>query len=148
MNHVKVPWQSWVVVCDGAKALIFRNDGDPELINLTLLESLVHQAPPTRELGTDRPGHVHESHGGGRSSVETTDLHLEVETAFLADLAGRLDTAVRDHTVDKIVLLAPPRALGILRGQLQATTRDAIIAEVAKDLAHLSTAEIEKHLAG
>jgi protein required for attachment to host cells len=148
MNHVKIPWQSWVVVCDGAKALIFRNEGDAELINLKLLDSFVHPAPPTRTLGTDRPGHVHESQGAGRSSVETTDLHLEAETAFLSDLSGRLDTAVRDHVVDKIVLLAPPRALGILRGQLQPATRDAIIAEVAKDLAHLSTPEIEKHLAG
>jgi len=59
MNHVKAPWQSWVVVCDGAKALIFRNDGDAELINLKLLESFVHHTPPTRDLGTDRPGHVH-----------------------------------------------------------------------------------------
>jgi protein required for attachment to host cells len=148
MNHVKVPWESWVVVCNLSKALTFRNDGDAELINLKLLESLVHPDPPARDLGSDRPGRVHQSQGSARSSVEENDLHLEGETAFLSDVSNRLDAAVRDRLVDKIVLVAPPKALGILRGQLQPATRDAIIVEVAKDFAHMTTTEIEKHLAG
>jgi protein required for attachment to host cells len=148
MNHVKVPWESWVVVCNLSKALTFRNDGDAELINLKLLESLVHPDPPARDLGSDRPGRVHQSQGSARSSVEENDLHLEGETAFLADLSSRLDAAVRDRLIDKIVLVAPPKALGILRGQLLPATRDAIIVEVAKDFAHMTTTDIEKHLAG
>jgi protein required for attachment to host cells len=148
MDHIYVPRKSWVVVCNLSKALTYCNEGSPDSIKLKLLDVFVHPAPPTRSLGADRPGRVYQSHGPARSSVEEADRQLEAETAFLSDVSGKLDSAVRDQLVDKIVLMASPKALGILRSQLQPATRDAIVAEFSKDLAHMPTAEIERHLSG
>ncbi|UWU18649.1 host attachment family protein (plasmid) [Rhizobium sullae] len=35
MKTIKIPNKSWVLVCDAAKALLLRNDGDGEHLNLT-----------------------------------------------------------------------------------------------------------------
>jgi protein required for attachment to host cells len=148
MEHIKIPWKSWVVICDGAKALVFCNEGDAELLNLTLLDVLAQREPPSKELGTDRPGRVHQSHGAARSAVEVTDLHLEAEIAFITKLAEQLDKAVREHAVSNVILVAPPKALGMLRKHVSPALRAVVTAEIAKDLAHLSSREIEEHLAG
>ncbi|MCX5493870.1 host attachment family protein [Kaistia dalseonensis] len=144
---IKVPRKSWVVVCDGAKALLFENDGDAELINLKLVENLDQPDPANRDIGTDRPGRVYQSHGSARSSVEEPDWHAEAEAKFLALVADHLDKAVTAHQVKQVILVAPPRALGILRQRLSDGVRAVVKHEIAKDLAGLSTGEIERHLA-
>jgi len=147
MEHVKIPWKSWVVVCDGTKALVFSNEGDAELLNLKALDIRVEADPPTRDQGTDRPGRVHQSQGQSRSSLEATDFHAGVEEHFIMDLAGRLDKAAENHEVKHVILVAPPKAMGILRKHLSPALQALVRGEVVKDFAQLSTAEIEKHLA-
>jgi protein required for attachment to host cells len=48
--------------------------------------------------------------------------------------------------IDKLVLVAPPKALGILRQHLAQATRSVVIGEVAKDLVKFPNPEIEKRL--
>lgn len=147
MPRVRIPWKSWVVVCDGAKALTFRNEGDAELVNLWPLDVLSQPNLPARELASDRPGRSFQSHGVARSALDEADRHDEAETAFLVDLADQLDKAVREHPVRTLILVAPPRALGILRKRFTPAVRAVLAAEVAKDLTQLPTYEIQKHLA-
>jgi protein required for attachment to host cells len=147
MEGVHIPWKGWVLVCDGAKALLFRNDGDAELLNLSTVEVLSQPDAPARDLGTDRPGRVHQSHGAARSAVDDTDRHAQGEADFLADLAARLGQLVQQNEVASLVIVAPPRALGILRAHLPPAVHHVLKAEVAKDLVALPTPEIERHLA-
>jgi protein required for attachment to host cells len=147
MDRIKIPWKSWLVVCDGTKALIFSNEGDAELLNLKPVEISVEPDPPTHDLGTDRPGRVHQSVGFSRSAVEATDFHAQAEAEFISKLAERLDKAARDHEVKHIIIVAPPKALGTLRKHMSSALQTLVRAEIAKDLAQLSTPEIEKHLA-
>ncbi len=51
MTDVKIPGKSWVVVCNGAKALIMQNAGDAQLMNLKVLETLTQPNAPDREVG-------------------------------------------------------------------------------------------------
>lgn len=146
MERVRIPWKGWVLVCDGAKALVFRNDGDAELLNLTAVDVLSQPDVPARELGTDRPGRVHQSHGAARSAVNDVDRHEEAELGFLSVVAGRLGKVVAENGVDNLVIVAPPRALGTLRKHLPPAVQAVVKAEVPKDLVRLSTPEIEAHL--
>ncbi len=50
--------------------------------------------------------------------------------------------------VKSLVIVAPPRALGVLRQAYPHTLRAAVQAEIDKDLVRLPVHEIEKHLAG
>jgi protein required for attachment to host cells len=147
MTPVKIKAGEWVVVCDGRKALILRNAGDALAPNLQTVETHQHANPKTSDQGTDRPGRVHESATTGRSSVAQTDFHDQAEHDFLTALAKRLDAAVGGGEAAALIVVAPPRALGMLREAYSAALRKAVRAEVAKDYVNMPVHEIEKHLA-
>ncbi|RUL96745.1 host attachment protein [Rhizobium chutanense] len=147
MTDVKIPWKSWVVVCNGAKALIMRNAGDATLMNLKVLETLTQPNEPDRELGADKPGRSHTADGFSRSAVEETDWHDQAEAQFLKHVAERLDELAQEKGAPGIILVAPPKALGAIRPALNADTQAAISAELAKDYTNMPVDEIERHLA-
>jgi protein required for attachment to host cells len=147
-SDLRLATGAWVVVCDGAKALIFENHGDGEFPDLRT--RLAEEQPDRRtsELGTDAPGRAFNSVGTAGGAMEQTDFHDQSETRFLADLAASLDKAVQSGEVREIAIVAPPRALGKLRRAFSDHVRKAIVAEVDKDLVALPVKDIEKHLFG
>jgi protein required for attachment to host cells len=147
MSKLKLHQGEWVVICDGAKALVLENVGDEMFPNLRTKEVYQHPDPLTRELGTDEPGRSFQSVGTARSAMEQADWHGQEEERFLAKLVARLDTAVRAGETKSLVIAAPPRALGVLRRAYTHGLRDAIRAEIDKDLVRMPLHDIEKHLA-
>lgn len=145
MPHADKP-NRLVLVCDGAKALLLADSGIAPKPRLKVLETISAPSAPTSELGTDRPGRVHESKGASRSAVETTDLHALAEADFLKRLAGRLAELVQEGA-GRILIVAPPKALGTLRDALSAQVKAAVDGELAKDLVKLPVEEIERHIA-
>jgi protein required for attachment to host cells len=146
MTRIMIPWRSWVLVADGAKATVFRNLGDADLINLEVVEAIAEPHANTRSLGSDRPGRVHASCGEARSAVEDLDLHRAAEAGFLGRVAKRLDDLLREHSHPGLVIVAPPRELGVLRSHLTPDARKCVTAEIAKDFVHMTTAEVERRL--
>ena len=144
---VKIHSGEWVVVCDGAKALVLENVGDTQAPNLKTRNVYEQPDKPTHELGADRPGRSMSSVGSGRSAVTQTDWHDRAETTFLQDLAKRLDAEVAAGHVKSIVLCAPPRAIGVLRQAMSAAVKHAVRVEVEKDYVKVPVHEIEKRLA-
>ena len=148
MEHVRLEPGEWVVVCDGRKALILENVGDEKFPNLRTKEVYEQKNPATHEQGTDAPGRSFNSVGNRRSSVEQTDWHERAEGQFLQDLAGRLDAAIGAGEASSIIVIAPPKALGVIRQAYSPTLRQAVRAEIDKDFVKLPVHEIEKHLVG
>jgi protein required for attachment to host cells len=135
------------VVCDGAKALILENAGDGMHPNLKTREVHEQEDAKTHEQGTDAPGRSVNSVGSNRSAMEQTDWHEQAEQRFLTDLADRLDAAVTAGETTSLIVVAPPRALGVLRQAYPNGLRDAVKAEIDKDFVRLPVHEIEKRLA-
>jgi protein required for attachment to host cells len=148
MDALKLPEGAWVVVCDGRKALFLENAGDDEFPNLKTREADKAETPATSELGTDSPGRVYQSVGDRRSAVEQTDWHDKAEEEFLTDLVQRLDAAVEAKTMTHVVIVAPPRALGMMRHAYTDRLRAVLHAEIDKDLTALPVGEIERRLVG
>jgi protein required for attachment to host cells len=154
MTTLKISNGDWVIICDGRKALVTTNAGDAEYINLRVLEEHESKSPATHELGADKPGRVQQSmggggtagHGGSHSGVRQTDWHEEAERTFLSTVADRLNRAVAAGEARRVVIAAPPRALGALRPMLSKQTDAAIIAALDKDYVNLPINEIEKRL--
>ncbi len=69
------------------------------------------------------------------------------EERFLQKLAAHLDAAVKAGQIKSLVIVAPPRALGVLRPAYSHDLRRALQAEVDKDFVKMPVHEIEKHLA-
>ena len=148
MSELLIRNGEWVVVCDGAKALILENAGDIKFPNLKTLEVLGHEDLRTREIGSDQPGRTNASVGTNRSAMEQTDWHDQAEKAFLTQLAQRLDAAVSAGKTKSLIVVAPPRALGMLRPAYSHALKGAVRAEVDKDLVKMPVYEIEKYLSG
>jgi protein required for attachment to host cells len=140
----KLAHGAWVVVADGKKALLFRNKGDALYINLELIEEIHQDNPPTHEQGSDRPTTVYQSVGASRSSAEATDWHQAGEDRFAHRLADDLHVRAREGKFEQLVLVAPPRMLGVLRHALHPELRKRIIAESDKTLTQHPTSEIER----
>jgi protein required for attachment to host cells len=147
MAKLKIAQGEWVVVCDGAKALVLENVGDPKFLNLKTKEVYEQDDPKTSEQGTDAPGRAINSVDARRSAMEQTDWHDQAEQRFLQRLAAHLDAAVNAGKVKSVIVVAPPRALGVLRQAYSHNLRGALRAEIDKDLVKLPVHEIEKHLA-
>jgi protein required for attachment to host cells len=139
----EVPAHAIVAVCDARKAIILRNEGDAEHINLKVLRTVeAPENPPTHLQGDARPGRT--AMGSRRSALEETDWHRRAEAAFAASVA----TALVDlPDQPRFILVAPPAFLGDLRKQLPSNLAGRIIAEHAKDWTHLPAWELERALA-
>lgn len=146
MNNLKIRSGDWVVVCDGAKALILENAGDAISLNLKTKEVHEQADRKTHEQGTDAPGRSINSVDARRSAMEQTDWHDQAEQRFLTELSKRLDAAVTAGETKSMILVAPPRALGVMRQACSPTLRHAVRAEIDKDYVKLPVHEIEKHL--
>ena len=144
---MKIDTGEWVVVCDGAKALILENAGDAQDLNLKTREVYEQKNKATHEQGTDAPGRAFNSVGNARSSMEQTDWHQRSETAFLEELVKTLDRELSAGSFKSVVVCAPPRALGVLRQAYTPALKQAVRAEVDKDFVKIPVHEIEKHLA-
>ena len=148
MSKLKISAGDWILVCDGKKALILENVGNGSYPNLRLRAARQHDDARTRDLGTDRPGRVFPSVGNARSATETTDWHDQAERAFLQGLVEELHAAAADGKLKGLVLVAPPRALGVIRESSPPSLRAVVRAEVGHDYTHLPVHEVERRLLG
>jgi protein required for attachment to host cells len=145
MAHLRIKYGDWVFVGDGRKALLLRNEGDPDLLNLRRIEVREDDNPPSREQGTDGPGRSGVNIGP-RSAIDTTDWHALEEERFAASVAERLNRAAEEDQFDRIVIVAPPKVLGELRPEFSKKMQGKILAEIDKDLTHHTFPEIAKVL--
>src|SRR5664280_3472020 len=76
MSELLINRDEWVVVCDGAKALVLQNLGDTKFPNLKTIKVFEQKDLATHELGADAPGRAFSpaSHGS-RGTIERTAWH-------------------------------------------------------------------------
>jgi protein required for attachment to host cells len=145
MTHVRIRHGDWVFVGDGRKALLLRNEGDPDLLDLRRVEVREDDNPPSREQGSDGPGRS-AVNIGPRSAIDTTDWHALEEERFAATIAERLNRAAEENRFEHIVIAAPPKVLGELRREYSKKLQGKIVAEIDKDLTHHTFPDIAKVL--
>jgi protein required for attachment to host cells len=148
MSELLIQHGEWVVVCDGAKALVLENAGEEKFPNLKTIKVLEQKDLPTHELGADVPGRSNASVGRRRSAFAQTDWHDQAEQTFLTHLVQHLDAAIAAGKTKSLIVVAPPRALGMLRPAYSHAVRGAVRAELDKDLVKHTVGDIEKHLTG
>lgn len=146
MTKLHVHNGAWVLVCDGRKALVLRNEGDAELLNLRRAAVRAQENPATRDQGTDAPGKTHAPNGIRSGSLGETDWHTIEEQRFADTIATEINGAVRTHDCKELIVVAPPKTLAELRDHWSTDTRAAIAAELPKDLTHHTIPAIEKLL--
>jgi protein required for attachment to host cells len=144
---MKIAHGTLVMVADGAKLLLFRNEGDEKFAVLETLDHARQDNPSTAEQGDDSPGRSFARFGESRSSYEETDLHQQREDAFARHAAGLLEDAAQAHSGAGIVVIAAPRTLGELRRNYGRATSERLVAEIDKVLTDHTTDDIAAAIA-
>ncbi|MBA5778639.1 host attachment protein [Stappia sp. F7233] len=146
MGGVRIDHDAWVLVGDGEKALVFRNEGDADYPNLQVVRVLAHENPMTHEQGTDAPGRYIDGLGPNRSAVEPTDWHRLEKHRFAKEIAEAMYKAAHAGRYSKLIVAAPPTTLGDLRKAFHKEVTSRIVAELDKTLTGHPPDQIEKIL--
>lgn len=157
--------KNWIVVANNAKARIFTlaprapRFKDPEEIQyvtqelppsrLVELEALEHPEGrlKSQSIDADRPGRSFESAGKKRHAMtREVDPKKQEAIAFAKEVADRLESARRQGEVERLILVAAPEFLGLLRADLSSELRRMIEAEFDLDVVQMTPDEIRAHL--
>ena len=140
---------TWFVVADGAKARILARHGGsgPREPASNKCFAEAEARLPTRDVGAERPGRVHESADVTRHAMEPrVDWHRFAKEQFARNVADALEAAAGRKLYDALVLVAPPRTLGDLRHALGKHAGALVTGEIAKDLTNISDHDLPAHL--
>ncbi|MDE8650192.1 host attachment family protein [Novosphingobium album (ex Liu et al. 2023)] len=134
-----------VLVVDGSRMLLLRNQGDEVYPDLRVIEHRQFENLPNRDLLSDAPGVDFSAGYPGRSTFEESDPHQANEDLFIAAAADTL-ASVAANGQDRLIVAAPPRALGELRRHYTQDVRARLVAEIDKDFTRHTVDEIARLL--
>ncbi|MDO9637463.1 MAG: host attachment protein [Pseudotabrizicola sp.] len=113
----------WIVVVDGAGAVILENAGTvatPDLRLIDRIETPRCDTPPEP--------------GDGNRPAEASDRARLAETAMVAMLMTRLSFAVRQSRTSRLAIAAPPHLLEAIRTRLDHNLRSRVAIMLPKTL--------------
>lgn|SRR5690348_48203 len=139
--------KTWLLVADAAKARLFeiaKKGG-------SLTEIACYTNPNGRSPGQHpehgRQGRTQESASPTRHAIEP---HTTLRDKHAMQFADLLRDAIRqgrmENQYDHLVLMAPPRFLGVLRERLDDQSLKCVTAEIDNDLLALSPSELRAYL--
>jgi len=126
---------TWFLVADSSRARLY----EVEKRNAPFVEVEAFEHPEGRlhegDLVSDRPGSDGGSLGQGRRVLDDKVSAREQEDIrFATQLAERLEAARKAGDLDRLVLVAPPAFLGLLRDKLGKEVMARVSNQVDKNL--------------
>jgi protein required for attachment to host cells len=143
-----LPNNALVLVADGKKTLFLRNHGDENQIDLRIEAHGTQEEHRDRDLKTDAPGTTKQSFGFGRPAYQETDFHQQEEDRWIKDAAEELKKRALRNDFEALAIVAPPKALGVLRKELHKEVERRIICTVNKEMSGRPIPDIEALLNG
>ena len=140
---------TWIVVAHEAGARFFEHQGRGT--GLELVEEIEHPdgRARDRDMASDRPGRSFRKSSGdpSRSSMgEGEGPHDRAVSDFARAVAEKLKDARVQNRYKRLVLVAPPRFLGLLRSSLDGPTAQLVMVSLDKDLAASKKSELVERL--
>lgn len=166
---MQVPHNAFVLVADGRKMLLLRNEGDAEYPNLQVERKEIHENPKDSDQKSDAAGRASSTQSGpgsppiaqggsmhaqgsgaqfapSRGSMDEADYHQLEEDRFAAEVSEQLKRMALADGFDTLIVAAPPRTLGELRKHYHKEVEARLAGEVAKDLTGHTVPQIEEAL--
>ncbi len=139
--------RTWVVAAEAGRARIFlqQNPG----ADLDELEDLLNPVAraPERELTSDDHGRTFDSRGAGRHAKEPrVSAKKQGEVEFAHQICHLIEQGRTAKKYDRLVLVAAPEFLGLLRQHLTPEAARRVTREVHKNLVRADTDAIRSEL--
>lgn len=140
---------TWILVAHEAGARLFESHGPGR--GLQLVEEVEHPAGRARdgEIDTDRPGRSFRKNSADprRAAMSRSEgPHDRAVASFARELASKLQHGRMQNEFQRLVLVAPPRFLGLLRSSLDTPTQQLVVGSLDKDLAKVKEADLIGHV--
>jgi protein required for attachment to host cells len=143
-----------VVVADQSEAIFH------DMRGRGALKPAGHLADPKarlhdRDFASDRPGRVFDrappvkgrrGAGARHSADRGRSPRKHQAEVFARKIVAQLRKAQRSGSFDRLVIIAGPPFLGMLRAAMPKTLRSVTVSEIAKDLVHENVRAIRAHL--
>ncbi|MEW4531237.1 host attachment protein [Maioricimonas sp. JC845] len=138
---------AWVLVADRGRAQILAADL-PDAARLEIVETLVHPASTVhaRDIETDGPGSFQDRGGQSHAGDPETDFRHQTAQQFAGQIVERLEKGRLTNAFGKLIVVAPPLFLGVLRDKLPAPLSQLVAHEIGKDLTRQSERELRDRL--
>lgn len=146
-NEKRIPPVIRTVVADRSVARFFSAtwpgaDDWKEVLTLLYEEGAAHP----RDVTTDGPGTFAERFGGHHAGEDETDFRHQSAERFASELVSVLETARSENEFGKLVLVAPPLFLGVLRKKIPTPLQQMLILELNKDYTAAKLDEVAKQV--
>jgi protein required for attachment to host cells len=86
---------------------------------------------------------VQQSFGSGRSTYEEPDFKQQEEDRLIKDAAEELNKRELRNDFDALAIVAPPKALGVLRKSLHKEVEKRVVCTVNKEMSGRPVPDIE-----
>ena len=140
--------ETWVVIADGMHARILRWLGGEAFVpalGQELYDAAAHGF--SRDLKSDHPGRAIDPGSGAHHAIEPRhDPHDYEKEKFGRHVAEIINQAAGRKAFDRLILVAPPKALGVLRGALDSHAAKRVVAELHKDLVRTPNGQLASHM--
>jgi protein required for attachment to host cells len=139
---------TWIVLMDGSRGRILVQEQPGAALARAFGDGFTSSRALSHEVGEDRPGRNRGSAGAtARHALDPrTNPHDKAEHEFCAEMAKFVDRGVQAGRVERLILVAPPHALGDLRQTLSPQAIERVQTEVARDWLDLADTDIEARL--
>lgn len=137
----------WVVSANSAAANFYT--ARTAIAPLAEQKQLSHPASRKKqsELVTDQAGRAFDSAGQGRHAMEQrVNAHEHEHEVFAREVAQELETIRDQHDIQRLVLVAAPAFLGMLRAELSEPLKALVSLEIDKDYTSLRPDELRARL--
>lgn len=127
--------KSYVLISDGGRARLLQQSEDGSLHEMESWDHKKGRREP-HELETDRAGQGMPGH-----TFEHEDPQRHAQQRFAHHLAGTLKLRLNEY--DNLVVVAPPKMLGMLRHEFDKEVHQKVHTEIGHDWTHLSLHEVQ-----
>ena len=138
---------TWILTANRSSASLFESDWPGK--SMRRIQDIPHPQgrKQNRDIDTDKPGRSFDSFGQGRHAMSTEQEPTEhIAQQFAMDLAELLNKGRVTHAYVKLVLMAEPKFLGILRAALDKNTAALVVQTVNKELLNVKEEDLTKYL--
>lgn len=139
--------KTWILVAHRGGARLFENRGPGK--GMALLQNFDNPAGKLKnqEIDSDRPGRHTDArnnnrHGYGHDQEPT----VHIAELFAKQLANTLDQGRQKQQFSRLILVADPRFLGLLRSNLPNPTATLVTDALDKDLGQVEARDLPKYL--
>jgi protein required for attachment to host cells len=137
----------WVLVADSGRARIMQLERRPASISELKAMDAAGRGSRSHELVSDSGGRSFNTSGpASHTKLRRSDPHNLAEEKFIRAVVDYLENAARAGSFKNLLVVADPKTLGRLRGQLNDQLAGTIAAESNLDLVRVPLRDLEPRL--